>query len=163
MKNHQSSHSVTGTIQHDPTLFNEPAVHGNHELVNFPSTGEVFHAVFENSIYASCIGNCHGKPLEVNETVCKIFGYSEKEMVGLSAGDVLDTREPAYAEYLAERQATGKATAEVTGIRKNGERFPCKISSVVFIDDNGEARTINTIHDISKKGIDILPPHHIVY
>jgi len=124
---------------------------GHPELVKFPSTSEVFHAVLENTFYASCIGNGEGKTLEANETVCKIFGYTPKEMIMLTAKELFDTTEYRYAEYLFQRNSNGKAKAEITGIRKSGERFPCEITSLTFIDDDGEKRTIDTILDVSKK------------
>ena len=124
---------------------------GHPELVKFPSTSEVFHAVLENTFYASCIGNGEGKTLEANETVCKVFGYTPKEMIILTMKELFDTTEYRYAEYLFQRNSNGKAKAEITGIRKSGERFPCEITSLTFIDDDGEKRTINTILDVSKK------------
>jgi PAS domain S-box-containing protein len=134
----------------------EKILHGHPELVNFPSTAEVFHAVFENSYHANCIGNGHGKILEANETVCKIFGYTQKEMTALFEKDIFDTTDSNYEKCLDKRESDEKIKAEVTGIRKNGERFLCEVSSVIFTDDNGERRTINTIHDISKNHIDTL-------
>ena len=133
---------------------NEQIQHGHPELVNFPSTAEVYHAVFENSCHANCIGNGHGKILEANKAVCKIFGYTEEEMIRLSTKEIFDAMDSNYAKYQNERESNGKAKAEITGIRKNGVRFLCEVSSVIFTDDNGETRTINTIHDISKKYID---------
>jgi len=154
MKTSQPFESAKENILDDAIQLNLQIPHGNPELVNFSSTAEVFHAVFENSLYANCIGNSNGKTLEANETVCKIFGYTEEEMIQLSTKEIFDITENRYEEYLAVREFNGKARAEVTGIRKNGERFPCKISSVIFTDDNGERRIINTIHDISKRYID---------
>jgi PAS domain S-box-containing protein len=136
----------------------EKILHGHPELVNFPSTAEVFHAVFENSYHANCIGNGHGKILEANETVCKIFGYTQKEMTALFEKDIFDTTDSNYKKCLDKRDSDEKIKAEVTGIRKNGEHFLCDVSSVIFTDDNGERRTINTIHDISKNHIDTLEP-----
>ena len=129
---------------------------GHPELVKFPSTSEVFHAVLENTFYASCIGNGEGQMLEANETVCKVFGYTAKEMTMLTTKELFDTTEYRYAEYLFQRNSFGKAKAEITGIRKNGKRFPCEITSLIFIDDDGEKRTINTILDVSKKYSDSL-------
>jgi PAS domain S-box-containing protein len=154
MKTSQPFEPAKENILDDTIQLNEQIPHGNPELVNFSSTAEVFHAVFENSLYANCIGNSYGKTLEANETVCKIFGYTEEEMIQLSTKEIFDTTENRYEEYVAVRESNGKARAEVTGIRKNGERFLCKISSVIFTDDNGERRIINTIHDISKRYID---------
>ena len=134
----------------------EQKLQGHPELVNFPSTAEVFRAVFENSFYANCIGNGRGKTLEANEKICKIFGYTEEEMIRLTTKEIFDTTDSNYATYLTQRESNGKAKVEVTGIRKNGERFPCEVSSVIFTDDQGKTRTINTIRDISKKNTDIL-------
>jgi PAS domain S-box-containing protein len=123
---------------------------GQPELVKFPSTSEVFHAVLENSFYASCIDNGHGKTLEANGAICNLFGYTPGEMALLTTKDLFDTTEDSYREYLYQRKSYGRAKARITGIRKSGERFPSEITSLVFIDDGGEKRTINTIIDISK-------------
>lgn len=123
---------------------------GDPELVNFPSTSEVFRAVFENTFYATCIGNGKGETLEANARACKMFGYTPEEMAGLSTSDLFNTETLSYRDYLAVRDATGKAKSVIVGIRKNGERFPCEITSLVFFEDNGERRTINTIQDLGK-------------
>jgi PAS domain S-box-containing protein len=153
MKTSQSFKSGKKTFLGDTMQLNEQTPHGHPELVNFPSVAEIFHAVFENSFYASYIGNGSGKILEANETVCKIFGYTEEEMSRLSTKEIFDTTDSNYSEFLFQRASNQKVKAEVTGIRKNGERFHCKVSSVIFISDNGETRTINTMHDISKNYI----------
>src|ERR1700690_4530936 len=123
---------------------------GHPELVKFSSTSEVFYALLENTFYASCIDNGQGKTLEANETVCKVFGYTLKEMTQLTTKELFDTTENKYVEYLFQRECYGRAKAEITGIRKSGERFPCEITSLIFMDDEGEKRTINTILDISR-------------
>ena len=123
---------------------------GRPELVSFPSTSELFHAVFENTFYASCIGSGNGQTLEANEKACKIFGYTPLEMTKLSTEDLFDTNANAFEKYIAERKLAGKARAEVTGIRKSGDRFACIVTSFIFSDDNGERRTMNSIQDISK-------------
>lgn len=123
---------------------------GQPELVNFPSTSQIFQAVFENTFYASCISNGDGQTLEANEKACKIFGYTPAEMTRLSTKDLFDTKAGAYLKYVSERNATGKARAEITGIRKGGDRFACIVTSFIFNDDNGEKRTMNSIQDASK-------------
>jgi len=123
---------------------------GHPELVNFPSTSEVFHAVLENLFYANFIGNGQGKMLEANETVCKLFGYTPNEMTRLTTNELFDTTEKNYKDYLFQRKSYGRAKAQITAIRKNGERFACEITSLIYVDDSGEKRSINTIIDISK-------------
>ncbi|MEP6948812.1 MAG: PAS domain-containing protein [Ginsengibacter sp.] len=162
MKIPQSFESFKEILSDDTAQSNKQIFHGHPELVNFPSTAEVYHAVFENSYHANCIGNNHGKILEANESVCKIFGYTEEEMTSLTEREIFDTTDSNYEKCLAKRESDEKIKAEVTGIRKNGERFLCEVSSVIFTGDNGEKRTINTIHDISKNYIDPLIAEEIM-
>ena len=124
---------------------------GQPELVKFPSTSEVFRAVFENTFYASCIGSGDGKTLEANETVCKVFGYSAAEITKLTTKELFVTTESKYVQYWHQLKSYGRAKAEITGIKKSGERFPCRISSLIFINDEGEKRTIYTILSLRKK------------
>ncbi|MEO7119647.1 MAG: PAS domain-containing protein [Ginsengibacter sp.] len=123
---------------------------GRPELVSFPSTSEMFHAVFENNFYATCIGNANGQTLEANEKACKIFGYTPAEMLKLSTKDLFDTKAGAYINYISERKIKGKTKAQLTGARKNGDLFACIVTSFIFYDDNGDERTMNSIQDISK-------------
>ena len=124
--------------------------HGNPELVNFPSTSEIFQAVFENKYYASCIGNGNGQTLKANERACDMFGYTQEEMRRLSVDNLFDTEAKDYTNYLSVRDRERRAKSIITGIRKNGDHFPCEVSSLIYFDDNGEKRTLNTLHDLSK-------------
>ena len=129
---------------------NIQSFHGNPELVNFPSTSQIFQAVFENKYYASCIGNCNGQTLKANERACRMFGYTPEEMQGLTVNNLFDTATKNYANYLVARDRERKTKAVITGIRKNGNHFPCEISSLIYFDDNGEKRTLSTLQDLSK-------------
>src|SRR6185312_15269203 len=99
MKNSNHSETVTeGFIvnENDDIL----SFHGNPELVNFPSTSEIFQAVFENKYYASCIGNSYGQTIKANERACKMFGYTPDEMRKLSINNLFDIETKSYANYL---------------------------------------------------------------
>jgi PAS domain S-box-containing protein len=139
----------------DPAERGASTAPGNVEPDIFPSTADIFHAVFENAYHANCIGNSHGRILEVNESVTKLFGYDPQEMIGLYTEDIFDTSTPAYAQCLMQRVTDEKIRGQLTAIRKNGERFLCEISSVVFTEDNGERRTINSIRELGKKADDL--------
>ncbi|KAA9035467.1 PAS domain S-box protein [Ginsengibacter hankyongi] len=141
-----SNHFYSGN---DETNYRQ-GFQGNPELVNFPSTSEIFHAVLENSFYANFIGNGEGKTLEANETVCRVFGYTTDEMTRLTTKDLFDTTEKNYKDYLFQRKSYGRAKAQITAIRKSGEHFACEITSLIYVDDTGERRSLNTIIDISK-------------
>ena len=71
-------------------------------------------------------------------------------MIELESSLLFGVKEPAYINFLSERNQKQIAKSEITGIRKSGIKFPCRISSVIYLADNGEKRSMNTIVDISK-------------
>src|SRR5487761_2418399 len=120
LESHKEIYCIDSNQLNDQIPCNKP------DPVNFPSTAEVFQAVFDNSYHANCIGNSLGKTIKANEAACKIFGYTNEEMMRLTTKEIFDTTESRYLEFLSHREANGKEKAVVTGIRKNGERFHCE-------------------------------------
>ena len=58
----------------------------------------------------------------------------------------------AFETFLNQRITEGRAKSEVTGIRKNGEKFPLEFSSIVFLDpDSGEWLNSSIAIDISER------------
>lgn len=149
MKNSDHFDTATGDLT---VIENEDinSFHGNPEIVNFPSTSEIFQAVFENKYYANCIGNGRGQTLKANAQACKIFGYTPDEMRRLSVNSLFDTGTKDYTSYVSVRNRERRAKSTVIGIRKNGDHFPCEILSLIYFDDKGEKRTLNTLRDLSK-------------
>ncbi len=125
------------------------ATFGKRNNVNFSSTSEIYNAVFENSFHPVYIGNSDGHILKFNEKFCKLFEYSEGEMAHVESFFLFDTKEEAYINFLKERNEKGIVKAVVTCIKRSGEKFPCRISSVVYKSDNKEERSMNTLVDIS--------------
>jgi len=120
------------------------------EKVDFLTTEQLYNAVFENAFHPMYIGSRNGQIIRFNEKLCKMFGYSKAEMAKHDCADIFDIDERSFINFLSKRHEKGIAKAEVTGIRKNGERFPCRISSVFYLTDEGLERSMNTIVDISK-------------
>lgn len=120
------------------------------EKVDFLTTEQLYNAVFENAFHPMYIGSSNGQIIRFNEKLCKMFGYSKAEMAKHDCSDIFDIHERSFINFLSKRHEKGIAKAEVTGIRKNGERFPCRISSVFYLNDEGLERSMNTIVDISK-------------
>lgn len=120
------------------------------EKADFLTTEQLYNAVFENAFHPMYIGSINGQIIRFNEKLCKTFGYSKVEMANHDCSDIFDIHERSFINFLSKRHEKGIAKAEVTGIRKNGERFPCRISSVFYISDDGLERSMNTIVDISK-------------
>lgn len=123
---------------------------GQPELANFPTTSELFSVVFANKMYATMMHNEKGECIDANEKACSIFGYLPGEMNSITVKDIYDINSHHYIEYAQALGNTGKAEVNITCIRKNGERFPCSIRSLVFMDDKGIKQIFTTIYDVSR-------------
>lgn len=111
-----------------------------------------FHTIFENSFNAILLGiPDNGEILEANASALKMFGYSLKELRFLNRNSIFDATDLKMISALKTREKKGKATGELIGIRKNGERFPCEFSSVIFKNENGENRTSTILIDITDR------------
>ena len=110
----------------------------------------VYETFFETSLNALILAKKDGVIIEVNKAACDIFGYTETEMQGLERGVYVDIHDPVFLEMMRERNVTNaKLNGVITGIRKNGERFPLKISSVIIQNEEGEEIIGAIVYDIS--------------
>ncbi len=134
---------VSGTIQDIQELKTQSLLLRDSE--------EKYKSILENSLNPHFLIRTDGYITEANKAALDMFGYTIEEMRMLSREDIMDTSDPALAAYLKKREETGSAKAELTGIRKNGERFPHEISSVFFTDSNGVQRTSVSMVDITDR------------
>jgi|SRR6185312_5450596 len=114
-----------------------------------PTVDEIYDAVFRSAFHAMFFANKEGRIIRFNEKFCKLFGYSETEMRNIERPHILAINEKAFRDFMDQRNDKGIASAEITGIRKSGKRFPCRISSVIYHSDYGHERILNTLVDIS--------------
>jgi hypothetical protein len=112
---------------------------------------ERYRAFFENSMDAILITIPDGRTLSANQAACKMFGYSEAELIVLGKSGIVDETDPRLSELISERDSHGKAIGELFLIRKNGIRFPAEISSAIFRNHDGETLTSMIIRDISDR------------
>lgn len=108
-----------------------------------------YKAIVENSVHAFFLSVMDGPVLETNYAATFMFGYAADEFKTLKRWDFIDHTDPNLQLALQQREKTGFAMTEATGIKKNGERFPIEITSTIFKDINGEGRTSTMISDIS--------------
>lgn len=109
-----------------------------------------YRSVIENSHYAFLLTIPDVAVLDANEAAVQMFGYSIEELRQLPRYALLDEQDPRVTEFLKLRQDCGKAVGELTCIRKNGQRFPCQLSSAVFKDAEGNEINSVVIVDITK-------------
>lgn len=109
-----------------------------------------YRAIANSSLYAFILGKPDGSILEVNSRACELFGYTEEEFVKKTRQDVV-LHTPELFQMVEDRISKGFVQGELTGIKRNGEYFPCEFSSVYFKDLNGEDRMSTILRDISDR------------
>ena len=112
---------------------------------------EIYRAIVENSVHAFFLTLPDGTILETNHAATVMFGYSPDEFKNLKKWHFIDHNDPNLILALEQREKTGFAMAESTGIKKNGECFPIEITSTIFIDTDGVSRSSTMVSDISER------------
>jgi len=111
----------------------------------------VYESFFESSLNALLLATPDGSILKANKAACDMFGFSEAELQQLGRPAIVDVSDPAFSEMLAQRAINGKSQGIITGMRKNGQKFPIKISSTIIKTENGEDIITTIVTDISEQ------------
>jgi PAS domain S-box-containing protein len=109
----------------------------------------IFRAIFENCIDAVFITTPDGGIQSANPAACRMFGYTEEEIIKTGRDGLLDLTDPRLPGMLEERAGTGRAAGELNFKRSDGTIFPADFTSAVFKDENGKKRTVTIIRDIT--------------
>ena len=112
---------------------------------------ERYKLLFEASLDGVLLTAPNGRIFSANPALCRLLGRSEEEIIALGRGGVVDREDPRLAEALAERDRTGKFAGELTMIHKEGTKIPVEITTAVFKDRFGQARTSMIIRDITRR------------
>lgn len=112
---------------------------------------ERYHAIFDNSLDAILLTAPDGRILEANAAAERMLSRPAEEIVRIGRPGILDASDPRLAPALAERTRTGRFVGELTFVRKDGTKFPAEVSTVVFNDREGRARTSMIIRDITER------------
>ena len=108
--------------------------------------------IIEGSLNGFTIGR-DGVTLDANEAAVKMFGYeSIEELRQLRREDVIQIDEK-YLQLRRNRSVSGKAKGQITGIKKDGTRFPCLMVSTHSEDDDGKLLTLNFFIDMSEHAL----------
>ncbi|OYU54528.1 MAG: hypothetical protein CFE25_14580 [Chitinophagaceae bacterium BSSC1] len=110
-----------------------------------------YHSVFGNALHAIILAEFEQdwKIVETNQAASELFGYNSEEFKQLNRSDLLDLQQKDIASAIAYRDKTGSVNGEYIGIKKNGQKFDCELSSVVFHDLSGKLWSSTMISDIS--------------
>ena len=126
-------------------LLRETAEHERRE------SEERFSQLFQNIVDAVLLTSPDGAIYAANPAACRLFGWTEDELKRNGRNGIVDVADPRLAVALADRTRTGIFHGELTFIRKDGTRFDGDLSTSVFTDWAGDARTSMTIRDITER------------
>ena len=107
--------------------------------------------LFEMSGDAIMLTAPDGHVFDANPAACRMFQRSREELCQLGRNGVVDTSEAHLAVALKVRQQTGHFAGETTFLRKDGSKLIGEVSSTVFTDKDGNARTSMVIRDVSER------------
>lgn len=110
-----------------------------------------YRSIIENSLYAFLLTIPDTCVIDANQAAIDMFGYSLEEFKEIGRYDLLDKEDPRIAAFIETRAKTGKAIAELTCVRKNGEKFPCQLSSAIFTDSTGKKINSLVMIDITER------------
>lgn len=110
-----------------------------------------FHLLFDNSFDAILLTSPDGSIYKANKAATEMFGCSVLEFNQKGRNGIIDTTDPRLEAALEYRNRTGKFIGELTGIKKDGTKFPVELSSAIYKDEKGNAFACIIIRDISKR------------
>ena len=110
-----------------------------------------YRSLFENSIDAVLLASADGKILDINPAACSILNMTKEEILASGREGIVDITDPRVSAFLEERARTGKARGEITCIRKDGTKFPCDLSSIMFTDNSGITRASTIARDVTER------------
>ena len=110
-----------------------------------------YRLLFEEGLDAILLGRPDGTIYAANQEAEKLFSMSEAELCLQGRKGIARATEPAYTQFLRQREKAGRFRGEVTLFRGDGSSFQAELSSFVFLDTDGEKRTWNVIRDVSER------------
>lgn len=110
-----------------------------------------FQLLFDNSFDAIFLTAPEGSIYKANKAATEMFGYTALEFFIIGRTGIIDTSDPRLKPALEIRDSTGRFMGELTGIKKDGTKFPVELSSSIFKDEKGQEYTCTIIRDISKR------------
>ncbi len=110
-----------------------------------------YRALFEHSLDLILLTSPDGSVQSANPAACRAFGMSEAQICATGRDGLVDRADPNLARLLAQREATGYACGELTMIRADGTRFAAEVSSTIYRDGEGVARSGMFIRDLSER------------
>ncbi|MDZ7758560.1 PAS domain S-box protein [Rhodohalobacter sp.] len=114
-------------------------------------TQERYTQQFKNSLAGIIISSPEGDIYDANPAACKILGYSKRELIEGGREIVMDWNHPVNQKAHKVREKKSFYEGEKIYKHKDGRELVVESSSVLYKNEDGELRSLNTFRDISKQ------------
>lgn len=112
---------------------------------------EKYRSIYENSNVAILLTTPDGQILSANDFACKIFERTEEEILEIGRDGLIDQTDPRLPVLLHERELNGRTKGELNFLKKDGTKFACELSSVLFQDKEGKQKTSLVLRDLTEE------------
>ena len=109
-----------------------------------------FRTLYQNIPEGLLLTVTDGNILSANPEACKMFQMTEDEICKLGRFGLVDPSDLRLKPLLEERALNKYARGEINLKRKDGTIFPAIVTSVAFIDEGNEYRTLLMVKDMSE-------------
>ena len=112
---------------------------------------EQYRQIFEAVTDGLLIFNRHGRIVAANPAACAMYGYDEKELIGLSGSDIIHPDYRRSFEQFGEVLASGGSFhVESVDVRKDGSSFDVDVRGRT-VQFQGELHMLSVVRDVSEK------------
>lgn len=118
---------------------------------NLSNSEEKYRSILENSMHAFFLSSPDGTILDANKTATAMFGYSLEELQQVGIEVIAHYSNQQLIEFLKITNELSHVKGELTGVKKDGEYFPCEFSSTNYKDNTGAIKCITFVSDISER------------
>lgn len=118
---------------------------------NMPEGKKLYRQIFEKNLDPLFLSDIEGNIYHANPAACQLFERTEEELSNLGSSSIVDTTDKNYKIGFTEFNKKGYSRGELTGIRKDGTRFPIEIAANLFVDHRERPRISIFVHDITEQ------------
>lgn len=111
---------------------------------------ELYKALFEQLSDALFLESLDGKILAVNESACRLLGYSRDELTRLTVGDLVPEGGKKFLPELIDEETMAGKALETVNRRKDGTLVPVELRGRI-IEIHGAKRMLVSLRDISAR------------
>jgi PAS domain S-box-containing protein len=110
-----------------------------------------YRSIFESTSDAILIFDLEGRIVEANPAACKLYGYSRRELVGLSGAEIVhpDYRH-LFRDYLRRVGAGERFTVQSVDLRRDGSPIHVEVRGTPF-SYGGKPHLVAVVRDVTER------------